>query len=271
MAMHSPLQSSSMDDRRPRGILKNASFQLPSPGAPLQASPPTVVDGDVDMTGKDLTLHNTLHNAGPRRSTSQPRPPGSRRQSSHASDADTSPRLKWDEANLYLTEQEKSSTMKIDEPKTPYAKKYDPAEDESEMALLRTDDLVVDELDRAGASTSRARDDEIPGLELGEPEEAIPVPMDAPTRVSRSTSLKGEKQVVVDPEVDDGLGGHGEGDLSGEESEKHRRFEEMRKRHYEMRDVKPLLGHPEELDALDDEDMDPIPSTSTYVNGDTTM
>lgn len=28
--------------------------------------------------------------------------------------------LKWDEANLYLTEQEKNATMKITEPKTPY-------------------------------------------------------------------------------------------------------------------------------------------------------
>ena len=45
-------------------------------------------------------------------------------------------RLKWDEANLYLTEQEKNSTMKIDEPKTPYAKHYDPADDEDEVRML---------------------------------------------------------------------------------------------------------------------------------------
>jgi len=29
-------------------------------------------------------------------------------------------RLKWDEANLIITEAQKDSTMKIDEPKTPY-------------------------------------------------------------------------------------------------------------------------------------------------------
>lgn len=56
-------------------------------------------------------------------------------------------RLKWDEANLYLTEQEKSSTMKIDEPKTPYAKHYDPAEDEEEIRALDANDIMVDELD----------------------------------------------------------------------------------------------------------------------------
>ena len=214
-------------------------------------SPPAQAEVETDLVDKDLTLQNTLQNAGPRRSTSNGRRPGSRRQSSHASNSDameadgeTSPRLKWDEANLYLTEQEKSSTMKIDEPKTPYAKKYDPAEDESEMRTLDMDDLVVDELDRVSGSTSRTREDEIPGLELGEPEEAIP---DAGgvvnNRLTRATSLKGEKQVVVDPLVDDGLGGHGEGSLDGEEGEKHRRFEEMRKRHYEMRDVKGLLGY----------------------------
>lgn len=31
-------------------------------------------------------------------------------------------RLKWDEANLELTEAQKDSTMKVDEPKTPYVR-----------------------------------------------------------------------------------------------------------------------------------------------------
>ncbi|KAI9828359.1 MAG: hypothetical protein M1832_002787 [Thelocarpon impressellum] len=271
MTLHSP--SSSADHHRPKGILKNPSYQ-PSPAdrvSPITAvAAPTAsplplsqADGEPDRSDKDLTLQNTLQNAGPRRtsSTAGSRPGGSRRQSSNVSgvayqEGDTSPRLKWDEANLYLTEQEKSSTMKIDEPKTPYARKYDPAEDEGELRTLDMDDIVVDELDRVSGSTSRTREDEIPGLELGEPEEAIPEQVGESGRLMRSTSLRGEKQVVVDPVVDDGLGGHGEGSFSQEESEKHRRFEEMRKRHYEMRDVKPLLGHPEELDALDeDEDL----------------
>lgn len=38
-------------------------------------------------------------------------------------------RLKWDEANLEYNEGQKDSTMKIDEPKTPYIR-YDPEKDE---------------------------------------------------------------------------------------------------------------------------------------------
>lgn len=134
--------------------------------------------------------------------------------------------------------------MKIDEPKTPYAKRYDPGEDEDEMRTLDADDLVVDELDKVGGPKARTKEDEIPGLELGEPEEAIPDSMDDIDEVSnritrsRSGSSKGEKQVVVDEKGhEDNVG------LSTEEREKHRKFEEMRKKHYEMKEVKGLLGY----------------------------
>ncbi|KAI9838164.1 MAG: hypothetical protein M1837_002626 [Sclerophora amabilis] len=260
--------SSSADGSRPKGILKNPSFQSSPPKEPpptesVVPEPATTPNADRDLTDKDITLQNTLQNAGHRRSTSNARPSGSRRQSANpsGSDEESSPRLKWDEANLYLTEQEKSSTMKITEPKTPYAKRYDPNEDETEVPILDADDLVVDELDKVGGTTSRTRDEEIPGLELGEPENKIP-----PGQSSRSSS---EKQVVVDPEVDDGLGGHGEGTSleSREEREKHKKFEEMRKKHYEMKEVKGLLGHPEELDAIDEDDdvsssVPPLPQSS---------
>ncbi len=160
-----------------------------------------------------------------------------------ADDEENNPRLKWDEANLYLTEQEKSSTMKIVEPKTPYAKRYDPDEDEAEMRTLDADDLMVDELDKAEGRTSRTKEDMIPGLDIGEPEEAIPDQEGVEnSRMMGSGSLKGEKQVVVDPMVEDGHGELSFGE-SLEEREKHRRFEEMRKKHYEMKDVKGLLGY----------------------------
>ncbi len=146
------------------------------------------------------------------------------------------PRLKWDEVNLYLTEQEKSSTMKIDEPKTPYAKRYDPGDDEDEMHTLDAEDLVVDELDKRGGGRSRTRDAEIPGLNLGEPEISTEDMSDAAEncRISRSSSLKGEKQVVVHPSAEDG---------EHDGVVRHREFEEMRKRHYEMKEVKGLLGY----------------------------
>lgn len=153
-------------------------------------------------------------------------------------------RLKWDEANLYLTEQEKNSTMKIDEPKTPYAKRYDPTEDEDELHMIDADDVVVDELDQAQAGSSlgkpgKAKEDDIPGLSLGEPEEDVPEREGVDEHGRRkAVHVRGEEHVG----------------LSAEEQEKHRKFEEARKRHYEMRNVAGLLGHPEDLDELDLDD-----------------
>ena len=131
--------------------------------------------------------------------------------------------------------------MKINEPKTPYAKHYEPEKDEEEMRTLDAADLKVDELDQVGGR-SRTREAEIPGLELGDPED-YPELQDDSDRISKSsiTSAKGDKQVVVEPTND--MGAHGENvGLSAEEREKHKKFEEMRKKHYEMKDVKGLLG-----------------------------
>lgn len=250
--------TSEVVDTHYTGILKNSYRNAPTsqisptreiPLTQTASAPAGRPELDRGLSEKDITLQNTLQNAGHRRSSSNARASISRRQSTNggrdagAADDENNPRLKWDEANLYLTEQEKSSTMKIDEPKTPYAQRYDPEEDEAEMRTLDADDLVVDELDRVGGGRSRTREDEIPGLELGEPEEAIPELRDGESRVSRSGSVKGDKQVVVDP-AEDGLGGHGEGaGWSAEEREKHRKFEEMRRKHYEMKEVKGLLGY----------------------------
>jgi protein phosphatase inhibitor 2 len=133
--------------------------------------------------------------------------------------------------------------MKIDEPKTPYAKHYDPTEDEDEMRMLDAGEIKVDELDmekgsgRLGRSPGKekgTKEDEIPGLSLGEPEEEVP--MDG-ERKEKAVHVRGEEHVG----------------LSKEELEKHRKFEEMRKKHYEMKNVASLLGHPEELDEMDED------------------
>lgn len=136
--------------------------------------------------------------------------------------------------------------MKIDEPKTPYAKHYDPTEDEEEMRMLDAGEIKVDELEmdkgRVGRSPEKqkgAREDEIPGLSLGEPEEAVP-DAEMGERRERSVHVRGEEHVG----------------LSKEEIEKHKRFEEMRKKHYEMKNVASMLGHPEELDEMDEDDGD---------------
>lgn len=238
------------------GILKNSYHRSPPQQAPIKTqSPPPISpiatarpDLTSELSDKDITLQNTLQNAGHRRSSSAARPTGSRRQSSNSSSGvpdDQNMRLKWDEANLYLTEQEKSSTMKIDEPKTPYVKHYDPTEDEEEVRAIDTDDIMVDELEmekarmgRSPGKSAKAREEEIPGLSLGEPEEAVPE--HEYDEHGKRVHVAGEEHVG----------------LSQEEQEKHRKFEEMRKRHYEMKNVASLLGHPEELEALEeDEDM----------------
>ena len=137
--------------------------------------------------------------------------------------------------------------MKIDEPKTPYAKRYDPDEDEEEMRELDARLLVVDELDKAreGRTSKRTKEAEIPGLDIGEPEEDVGyAAKDESERIERSESagglgrsgsLKGEKTVVVDADAPDGKGHDG--------TVRHKDFEEMRKKHYEMKDIKGLLGY----------------------------
>jgi protein phosphatase inhibitor 2 len=148
---------------------------------------------------------------------------------------ENSPRLKWDEANLYLTEQQRDSTMKIDEPKTPFAKRYDPAEDEAEISQLNASELVVDELDEVNLKKA-AKEDEIPSFDLGEPEMSAPL--------EHSHTPDSEKRVVVDVDMeDDGMHGEEPANMSAEEREKHHHFEMMRRKHYEMRNVKDLLGY----------------------------
>jgi protein phosphatase inhibitor 2 len=241
------------DARRPKSILKN-SFQKSPPTSPIRQR-------ERSMSEKEITIANTQINAGHRRSSSGARPTGSRRQSGHESDhnGDSSQRLQWDEANLYLTEQERTSTMKIDEPKTPYAKHYDPAEDPSDDEAAAPQTEEHDPLDRAGAAVPPARGaakDDIPSLSLGEPEEAVP----SPPPMARTPS-GGEKTAHID---DKSIGHRSDDDLAGlspEEREKHHKFEQLRKRHYEMGNVAQLLGHPEDLpeDDDDEEDVPPVP------------
>ncbi|KAK6333808.1 hypothetical protein TWF730_003991 [Orbilia blumenaviensis] len=309
---HSPPPLHGPEAKRPKGILKNPSFcdtpPVSTPSRETGPSPHSVTLPEPEhpnTVDKDLTIQNTLQNAGRRRSSSflgRSNSSSSRRQSLQSRSNSTSsapgdpddsdsPQLKWDEANLYLNEQQKSSTMKITEPKTPYAKTYDPLEDAAEIQRLEAEEaagleesatadgdipvqlldaskLDVDELDKAqgkdhsGGSGPELigtkprglfKDDEIPGLDIGEPEEDLDT--------LKHKNLSG-KQVVLE---DDGKHGGddredevdevvGEGEES--ESKKHKKFMELRKRHYEMKDVKGLLGHPEDIDADEDDDGD---------------
>lgn len=139
--------------------------------------------------------------------------------------------------------------MKITEPKTPYAQKYDPDEDPDEEDItIDPTDLAVDELDKAsvGKRKKKSRESDIPGLELGDPEEAIDSKADLGSdRIVREGSLSREGSVSSrEKHVSVGSADQEEqvGMPTREEMEKHRQFEERRKRHYEMKDVKNLLG-----------------------------
>jgi protein phosphatase inhibitor 2 len=155
-------------------------------------------------------------------------------------------RLKWDEANLYLAEQQKTSTMKITEPKTPYEHARDlPDEDEEEDVAIDPRYVDVDELDKQKRAMQGGRESDIPGLELGDPEELGNAQADdEDSRIVQGGSLSREgstgsreKHVEVAAEEDTPVGMP-----TREELEKHREFEEHRKKHYEMRDIKGLLG-----------------------------
>ena len=165
-------------------------------------------------------------------------------------------RLKWDEANLYLTEQEKSSTMKITEPKTPYQFSEDlppEEEDEGEEDVGIDPKFVnVDEFDMAQSKQNKkkpGRVSEIPGLELGDPEEEYVIGGDEEDDrivggdgLSREGSSTSGKHVSVSRESSE-EGQERVGMPTKEEMAKHRQFEERRKRHYEMKEIKGLLGY----------------------------
>ena len=64
--------------------------------------------------------------------------------------------------------------MRINEPKTPYARRYDPSEDLSDDELATGDDKM--QVDHQRQDNMMAGIDDIPGLDLGEPVEVLPPP-----------------------------------------------------------------------------------------------
>lgn len=127
--------------------------------------------------------------------------------------------------------------MKINEPKTPFAKHYDPAEDEEEIRRLEAEERagIQRTPSKSKAKFLRTREEDIPDIELGEPEQS---------RINRP--LQSPKQVIVkDTEGYFDQPGEDveEEEVEEDEEEKHRKFMEMRKRHYEMKAVKDLLAY----------------------------
>lgn len=265
-----PLHEPHHTNVRPKGILKNPSFSGQGGTSPTKEVAPTPPSVPLDaQEAKDLTLANTLQNAGHRRSSSAARrSSASRRHSSAAglgSDGDDAEgqRLKWDEANLYLAEQEAGGRMKITEPKTPFEYGNNAMdEDEEEDVSIDPRFVNVDEVDMAGKKRSgkKGRESDIPDMNLGEPEDESAGADLENDRIIRQGSLSREsskeKHVNVSGQEIPGM-------PTTEEEEKHKQFEEQRKKHYEMRNVKDMLGHG--LEDEDDDEMDTVPKRG--VNG----
>lgn len=153
--------------------------------------------------------------------------------------------------------------MKITEPKTPFAQSYDPLEDPSDDDEIMGEGLgepVTGDNYFKACSGNRGpgREENIPSLDLGGAEDSLPVEELSPSKADGD-----HRHVAV--HVDD-AGSIGDDDemvgMSPEEREKHRRFEELRKRHYEMRNVVQLLGHPEVVEEDDDDDDDEADSAA---------
>lgn len=184
----------------PRGILRNKENDAP-------AHTHESASGDLD---RQEVIRNTRYNAQLVSESSK----GDRIRAQIAqarlhnddNDAvavDTNEHLKWDEINLYKTEQEKAATMKIDEPKTPYEGGFDP-----------TGEYYQDDETTEG----------IPDFNLGEGQ--------FETSHELSQSLNGG-QVLGNEDNDEE-----EDDEDGEVAqpllaeERHQKFENMRKAHY---------------------------------------
>ena len=115
--------------------------------------------------------------------------------------------------------------------------------------FVNVDEVELAKARLSGKGLKKHRESEIPGLELGEPEEDIDTgvaPEDEGERIVRGNlsregsagSTGKEKHVSVSASGDEGAVGM----PTIEALEKHRQFEEMRKKHYEMKDIRGHLG-----------------------------
>ena len=106
---------------------------------------------------------------------------------------------------------------------------------EAEIEAINASEVVVDELDLARGKKAPAKDEDIPDIDIGEAEN--------PT-LEHERTPEHERRVMVERDAaDEGFHGEEPADLPEEERVKHAQFEAARKKHYEMKNVKDLLGY----------------------------
>lgn len=141
-------------------------------------------------------------------------------------------RLQWNKKNLEDNEitKQQFQDIHVDEPKTPYQGAVDPAGE-----YYRVDD----EDDENNDIPELPNDGDLDNFTLGEPEFDI-----------KDTSNQQEIDVPMEDENNQ------ESDEEVEKEARHRKFEEMRKKHYDLREIfKSKKLHPDEIDD-DNEDND---------------
>lgn len=203
-----------MSSSKPRGILRNKQDE---------AHP----NSNAEFLDRQEVIRNTKLNSKLASDSSQGdkiRAQIAEKKSKKGEDDKYPEHLHWDEVNLYKTEQEKSATMKIDEPKTPYEGGFNP-----EGEYYRDDD-----------------EEQIPEFELGQGEEDEDMTEDTPAQ-STSRSLNGG-EVVPSLELDEEQPSKPE-----TAEERHKRFEEKRKAHYHMK-AAPLKLNAANVDDDDEEE-----------------
>lgn len=197
----------------PRGILRNKDTD-----APTHSNGQENLLGDLD---RQEVIRNTRYNAqlvseskkGDRiraqiaefhlKNGDNPEPSNG----NSSNELSSNEHLKWDEINLYKTEQEKAATMRIDEPKTPYEGGFDPTGE------YYQDDEITEP---------------IPDFNLGEG-------LFKPSQEVINSLHGGEILQVEENEAEDDV----DDDEDEEESkepllaeERHKHFDDMRKAHY---------------------------------------
>lgn len=222
------------DQTKPKGILRNRA-QVVSP--PLDGQTEATITSDTPPIATTLepfdrhaVLENTLANAKihtignaiiQKHKNELEDELQAQGDSTEEDELRRAEHLKWNEANLYLNEQEKSATMKITEPKTPFqgavgdSEYYKPDEEDDEFNL------------------------DGDGLLLGEPESSGPDPTIQSDRIIVDEKAKEDAQEEQEPEHEE------------TPEERHKRFEQMRKNHYFM---KGAVLHKHLEDEDDDEE-----------------
>ncbi|ODQ68591.1 hypothetical protein NADFUDRAFT_81497 [Nadsonia fulvescens var. elongata DSM 6958] len=149
------------------------------------------------------------------------------------------PHLKWDEANLYLTEMQKDSTMKVDEPKTPYQGPSGSNEYYSKDDIDVDGELELEPLDDVPFSLGKSEEEAgLTGFEIAENNRIIID--EEQVRADLARDLENQERERREEE---------------EEESKHSDFEKKRKQHYHHEvDMKLARQLAAEAEAEDDEE-----------------